>query len=98
MSKGFPERGPLDLPGLAKETLELWERENTFQASIDSRPADNTYVFYEGPPSANGMPGIHHVMGRTIKDIFCRYATLKGIMSVKNKTVDSFNGNIVELP
>ncbi len=78
MSKGFPERGPLDLPGLAKETLELWERENTFQASIDSRPADNTYVFYEGPPSANGMPGIHHVMGRTIKDIFCRYATLKG--------------------
>ena len=78
MSKGFPERGPLDLPGLAKETLELWERENTFQASIDSRPADNTYVFYEGPPSANGMPGIQHVMGRAIKDIFCRYKTLKG--------------------
>ena len=46
MSKGFPERGPLDLPGLAQETLEVWERENTFKASIDSRPADNTYVFY----------------------------------------------------
>ena len=78
MSKGFPERGSLNLPNIAQEVLEIWERENTFQASIDSRPADNPYVFYEGPPSANGMPGIHHVMGRSIKDIFCRYATLKG--------------------
>ena len=78
MSKGFPERGSLNLPSIAQEVLEIWERENTFQASIDSRPADNPYVFYEGPPSANGMPGIHHVMGRSIKDIFCRYATLKG--------------------
>ena len=78
MSKGFPERGSLNLPNIAQEGLEIWERENTFQASIDSRPADNPYVFYEGPPSANGMPGIHHVMGRSIKDIFCRYATLKG--------------------
>ena len=78
MSKGFPERGSLNLPNIAQEVLEIWERENTFQASIDSRPADNPYVFYEGPPSTNGMPGIHHVMGRSIKDIFCRYATLKG--------------------
>ncbi|MDE0721986.1 MAG: class I tRNA ligase family protein, partial [Flavobacteriales bacterium] len=96
MSKGFPERGSLDLPGLAKETLELWERENTFQASIDSRPADNTYVFYEGPPSANGMPGIHHVMGRAIKDIFCRYATLKG-KRVERKAGWDTHGLPVEL-
>ena len=96
MSKGFPERGPLDLPGLAKETLEVWERENTFQASIDSRPTDNTYVFYEGPPSANGMPGIHHVMGRTIKDIFCRYATLKG-KRVERKAGWDTHGLPVEL-
>ena len=58
--------------------LDVWDGENTFQISIDMRPEDNTYVFYEGPPSANGMPGIHHVMGRTIKDIFCRFATLNG--------------------
>ena len=96
MSKGFPERGPLDLPGLAKETLEVWERENTFQASIDSRPTDNTYVFYEGPPSANGMPGIHHVMGRAIKDIFCRYATLKG-KRVERKAGWDTHGLPVEL-
>jgi isoleucyl-tRNA synthetase len=96
MSNGFPERGPLDLPGLAKETLEVWERENTFQASVDSRPADNTYVFYEGPPSANGMPGIHHVMGRAIKDIFCRYATLKG-KRVERKAGWDTHGLPVEL-
>ena len=78
MSKGFPERGSLNLPSVTQEVLEIWERENTFQASIDSRSAEKPYVFYEGPPSANGMPGIHHVMGRSIKDIFCRYATLKG--------------------
>ena len=96
MSKGFPERGPLNLPGLTKETLDVWERENTFQASIDSRPADNTYVFYEGPPSANGMPGIHHVMGRAIKDIFCRYATLKG-KRVERKAGWDTHGLPVEL-
>ncbi len=58
--------------------LEFWQKHNIFQKSIDSRPANNPYTFYEGPPSANGMPGIHHVMARAIKDIFCRYKTLKG--------------------
>jgi isoleucyl-tRNA synthetase len=96
MAKGFPERGSLNLPNIAKEALEIWERENTFQASIDSRPADNQYIFYEGPPSANGMPGIHHVMGRSIKDIFCRYATLKG-KRVERKAGWDTHGLPVEL-
>jgi len=72
----FPERGSLNLPEIAQSILSDWERENTFQKSIDSRPADRPYVFFEGPPSANGKPGIHHVMARAIKDIFCRFHTL----------------------
>ena len=78
MVKGFPERGSLNLSSLASDMLDVWEKENTFKASVDLRQDDNPYVFYEGPPSANGMPGIHHVMGRAIKDIFCRFATLNG--------------------
>ena len=76
--------------------LEVWDGENTFQASIDMRPEDNKYVFYEGPPSANGMPGIHHVMGRTIKDIFCRFATLNG-KRVERKAGWDTHGLPVEL-
>jgi isoleucyl-tRNA synthetase len=68
----------LDLPKIDKIILEFWEKNNIFQRSIDERPTSNTFVFYEGPPSANGMPGIHHVMGRTVKDLFCRYQTMKG--------------------
>ena len=78
MALKFPERGPLNLPALAEEWLEVWDGENTFQQSVDRRPADKPYVFFEGPPSANGKPGIHHVMARAIKDIFCRFQTLKG--------------------
>jgi len=78
MALKFPERGPLNLPALAEEWLEVWDRENTFKQSVDRRPADKPYVFFEGPPSANGKPGIHHVMARAIKDIFCRFQTLKG--------------------
>ena len=78
MALKFPERGPLHLPSLTEEWLEIWDREQTFQKSVDSRPADKPYVFFEGPPSANGKPGIHHVMARAIKDIFCRFQTLKG--------------------
>lgn len=74
----FPERGPLNLPEVARDILAKWEVDGTFQKSIDSRPEERPYVFYEGPPSANGMPGIHHVMARAIKDIFCRFHTLKG--------------------
>ena len=68
----------LDLPAIDKEILAFWEDNKTFQKSIEERPADNTFVFYEGPPSANGKPGIHHVMARTVKDLFCRYHTMKG--------------------
>ena len=78
MALKFPERGPLDLPFLSQEWLKVWDEENTFQQSVESRPADKPYVFFEGPPSANGKPGIHHVMARAIKDIFCRFQTLKG--------------------
>lgn len=68
----------LNLPEIDKEILEFWERENIFERSITERDAANSFVFYEGPPSANGKPGIHHVMARAIKDIFCRFQTLQG--------------------
>src|SRR5690554_2567891 len=77
MSK-YPEYNHLDLTALAGEILAEWKEKQTFERSVESRPADKPFVFYEGPPSANGMPGIHHVMARTIKDIFCRYRTGKG--------------------
>lgn len=78
MSSKYREYKGLDLSNTSEELLDLWEKEDTFKKSIESRDADKPFVFYEGPPSANGMPGIHHVMGRTIKDLFCRYKTLKG--------------------
>ena len=68
----------LDLPAIDKEVQAFWEAENIFRRSIEERPADNTFVFYEGPPSANGKPGIHHVMARSVKDLFCRYQTMLG--------------------
>lgn len=74
----YKEYKGLNLPEIDKEILEFWERENVFARSIEERNINNSFVFYEGPPSANGMPGIHHVMARTIKDIFCRYQTLTG--------------------
>jgi isoleucyl-tRNA synthetase len=74
----YKEYKQLNLSQTGKEVLEFWQKHNIFEKSISSRPADNPYTFYEGPPSANGMPGIHHVMARAIKDIFCRYKTLKG--------------------
>ena len=78
MAQLYKEYKGLNLVNIAEETLSFWENNSIFQKSISSRKAENSFVFYEGPPSANGMPGIHHVMGRTIKDIFCRYQTLKG--------------------
>jgi isoleucyl-tRNA synthetase len=74
----YREYKSLNLPELAEEILGRWEAENTFHESVQSRPENNPYVFFEGPPSANGKPGIHHVMARSIKDIFCRYKTAKG--------------------
>jgi isoleucyl-tRNA synthetase len=78
MEKKYPEIKSLDLPATAAEILRAWEQEMTFEESIRRRDGRPTFTFYEGPPSANGMPGIHHVMARAIKDIFCRYKTQKG--------------------
>ena len=74
----YREYQQLDLPAIDREILDFWTEQDIFRRSIEERPADNAFVFYEGPPSANGQPGIHHVMARTIKDMFCRYQTLKG--------------------
>jgi len=76
--KGYPTFKKLDLPAIDKQILEFWDSAKIFEKSISSRKENETWVFYEGPPSANAMPGIHHVMARAIKDIFCRYNTLKG--------------------
>ena len=78
MSTKFKEYKGLDLPKLAEEILDFWKQENIFEQSISIRKGATPFVFFEGPPSANGMPGIHHVMARAIKDIFCRYKTQKG--------------------
>lgn len=74
----FKEFKGLNLPQIDKEILEYWDNAQIFQKSIDQRDSNQPFVFYEGPPSANGMPGIHHVMARAIKDIFCRFQTMKG--------------------
>ncbi len=92
----YREFKQLELAKIGKEILDFWKSENIFEKSISSRPKSNPFTFYEGPPSANGMPGIHHVMGRTIKDIFCRYKTLKGFQ-VKRKGGWDTHGLPIEL-
>ena len=96
MSKGFQEYKELNLVKVASEILDQWDRLGVFEKSIRTRPDENPYVFFEGPPSANGMPGIHHVMARAIKDIFCRYKTLKGFQ-VKRKAGWDTHGLPIEL-
>ena len=96
MSKKHNEYKRLDLPAIADEMLAFWDEREIFQKSIDTREGKVSFVFYEGPPSANGMPGIHHVMARTIKDIFCRYKTLKGFQ-VKRKAGWDTHGLPIEL-
>ncbi len=95
MSK-YPEHKHLHLPQISKDMLQFWEEHQTFQRSISTREGHTPWVFYEGPPSANGMPGIHHVMARTIKDIFCRYKTLQGFQ-VKRKAGWDTHGLPIEL-
>ena len=92
----YKEYKQLNLPEIGQEVLKRWESANIFEKSISNRPASKPYTFYEGPPSANGMPGIHHVMARTIKDIFCRYKTLKGFQ-VKRKGGWDTHGLPIEL-
>jgi len=92
----FKEYKNLDLPALAEEVLHEWDAEDTFHKSISTREGHPAFVFYEGPPSANGMPGIHHVMARTIKDVFCRYKTQQGYL-VHRKAGWDTHGLPVEL-
>ncbi|WP_295653009.1 isoleucine--tRNA ligase [uncultured Mucilaginibacter sp.] len=92
----YKEYKQLDLSKIGKEVLEFWKQHHIFEKSVSSRPASKPYTFYEGPPSANGMPGIHHVMSRSIKDIFCRYKTLKGYQ-VKRKGGWDTHGLPIEL-
>ena len=96
MSSKYKEYNGLDLPNVAKVVLDKWKKEDIFQQSIISREGKTPFVFFEGPPSANGLPGIHHVMARSIKDIFCRYKTLKGFQ-VKRKAGWDTHGLPVEL-
>ncbi|WP_421946107.1 isoleucine--tRNA ligase [Pedobacter sp.] len=92
----YSEFKQLDLAKIGQEILDFWKEENIFEKSISSRSKSNPFTFYEGPPSANGMPGIHHVMARAIKDIFCRYKTIKGFQ-VKRKAGWDTHGLPVEL-
>ena len=92
----YSEFKQLDLAKIGQEILDFWKKEDIFEKSISSRPKSNPFTFYEGPPSANGMPGIHHVMARAIKDIFCRYKTIKGYQ-VKRKAGWDTHGLPVEL-
>jgi isoleucyl-tRNA synthetase len=92
----YREFKQLELAKIGEEVLEFWKAENIFEKSISTRSKSNPFTFYEGPPSANGMPGIHHVMARAIKDIFCRYKTIKGFQ-VKRKAGWDTHGLPVEL-
>ena len=79
-SSKFKEYKGLDLPAVNSEVLERWDAVDAFGKSISTREGHPTFVFYEGPPSANGMPGIHHVIAGKIKDVFCRYKTQRGFL------------------
>lgn len=92
----YPQYKQLNLPEMEQEMLKVWKEEKTFEKSIQQRSTDKSFVFYEGPPSANGMPGIHHVISRAIKDIFCRYKTLQGFR-VERKAGWDTHGLPIEL-
>lgn len=96
MSNKFPEYKGLDLSAVNKEVLKQWEENKTFEQSLKAREGHPSFIFYEGPPSANGMPGIHHVMARTIKDVICRFKTQKGFQ-VHRKAGWDTHGLPVEL-
>jgi isoleucyl-tRNA synthetase len=96
MQLSYKEYAQLNLPAFEKEILAIWDKENAFTESITLREGAKPFVFYEGPPSANGMPGIHHVISRTLKDLVCRYKTMKGFQ-VKRKGGWDTHGLPVEL-
>lgn len=95
-NKSYKQYKQLDLPTIEKEMLKQWSAEQAFEKSVNGRDPKKSFVFYEGPPSANGLPGIHHVISRTIKDIFCRYKTLQGYR-VERKAGWDTHGLPVEL-
>lgn len=96
MNKKFPEYKGLDLSQVNKDVLQTWENNKTFEESLKTRKGNPSFIFFEGPPSANGMPGIHHVMARTLKDVVCRYKTLQGFY-VERKAGWDTHGLPVEL-
>ncbi|MFT6870038.1 isoleucine--tRNA ligase [Polaribacter sp.] len=96
MKAKFPEYKGLDLPKVAEEILDYWQENNIFEKSVSTREGAEPYVFFEGPPSANGLPGVHHVLARAIKDIFPRYKTMKGYQ-VKRKAGWDTHGLPIEL-
>ncbi len=96
MSAKFPEYKGLDLPKVAEEILNYWQENNIFEKSVSTREDNESFVFFEGPPSANGFPGVHHVLARAIKDIFPRYKTMKGFQ-VKRKAGWDTHGLPIEL-
>lgn len=96
MSAKYPEYQHLNLSSISEEILAKWKKENSFKKSVELREGKIPFVFYEGPPSANGMPGIHHVISRTLKDLVCRYKTMQGFQ-VKRKGGWDTHGLPVEL-
>ncbi len=96
MIKKYNVYNGLHLPSVAEEVLKRWKKNDTFKKSVETKNPEKPFIFFEGPPSANGLPGIHHVIGRTVKDIFCRYKTLKGFR-VERKAGWDTHGLPVEL-
>ena len=96
MSALFPDYKGLNLPKLSDQILDYWRAHDVFEKSVSSREGQKPYVFFEGPPSANGLPGVHHVLARAIKDIFPRYKTMKGFQ-VKRKAGWDTHGLPIEL-
>ena len=92
----FPEYANLDLAGIHKAVLAKWKQSHLFEQTLAARKDAEPWIFFEGPPSANGLPGIHHVMGRSLKDVFCRYKTQKGYL-VDRKAGWDTHGLPVEL-
>ncbi|HEY1199824.1 MAG TPA: class I tRNA ligase family protein, partial [Niastella sp.] len=96
MASQYQEYNQLNLPQIGKDVLQQWEAQQAFEKSVDIREGATPFVFYEGPPSANGLPGIHHVISRTLKDLVCRYKTMRGFQ-VKRKGGWDTHGLPVEL-
>ncbi len=96
MSLRYKEYQQLNLPGISQEILQKWEQSHAFEKSVEIREGNKPFVFFEGPPSANGMPGIHHVISRTLKDLVCRYKTMQGFQ-VKRKGGWDTHGLPIEL-